>query len=101
MPNKKSNAASAVLNDRLYVIGGYSYEKWTNSVAFFTAAENRWTSIAPMIHNMSNPQAGVANGYLFVMSENSCETFEKYDPISDEWSIVSQFIITKFYLVFV
>lgn len=87
-------ANCAVLNDRLYAIGGYLLRrsrpfKWTNSVEYFTAAENRWTSVAPMNSGTGITLTGVVNGYIYVMCGDS---LEKYDPVSNMWLRVSEFL---------
>lgn len=57
MINIRSYASVAVLNERLYVCGGYNMRS-LSSVEVYDAKMNRWWSTVPM--NLRRSEAGIA-----------------------------------------
>lgn len=95
----RAHGATAVLLDRLYVIGGHeSRETCLKSVEYYSSASNTWTSVAPMNFARSQCQAGVARGHLYVVggrighlpdsNSHVYASIERYDPLMDEWTVV-------------
>lgn len=89
----RANAACAVWKDRLYIIGGTNYNCCLESVEYYCVIKGIWTTDTPMPHAISNPQAGVTNGYLFVVgSFNGFQTIQRYNPIYNIWVEASSFL---------
>lgn len=91
----RSRAASVILAKRLYVIGGEGDRfRYLNQIEYFDPNKNRWISQTPMIERRAAPQAGVVNGYLFVLGGYTRDmvhsSIEMFDSVKNNWSMVSE-----------
>lgn len=79
MPTARCNMASVVIDDSIYVIGGYGGGEALNTVEIFDTKTCKW-STAPSIHVPRWPcRAAVVGGIIYVLGgENS--SFETYTP---------------------
>lgn len=62
--NPVSEATGRVLNDKLYVFGGFRYPDWnqpTNRAQVYDPLTNTWTALAPLPHNPKGAGFGGAN----------------------------------------
>lgn len=99
MTAMRSTAGVAVLNNRLYAIGGRDGSSCHRSVECYDPHTNKWSIRAPMNRRRGGVGVGVANGYLYALGGHDCpvsnpavcrtETVERYDPTSDTWTMVS------------
>lgn len=92
MPIPHSGSASAVLNDRLYVIGGASNSPTpVRYTQMFDPASNTWTTKAPYPDGLglaAGPAVAV-NGKIYTLADtySPSESFmEMYDPATDNWT---------------
>lgn len=105
MPDKngpKHHAASAVIDDKIYVLGGRLFG---NGVAneindaltnlddnmIYDPKTDKWSSMDPMPIRRSGFAAETLNGEIYVfggqMADGSNINVERYDPITNQWSI--------------
>lgn len=100
MSSIRAHGASAVLFDRLYVIGGHESRRiCLKSVEYYSSASNTWTPVAPMNFARSQCQAGMARGCLYVLggrighlpdaNSHIFASIERYDPLVDQWTVVN------------
>jgi len=88
MPTPRGAPAGAVIDDRLYVVGGASPQ--TNSLIAYIPAEDRWITLSPMRVARDHLAAGVIGGRLYVVGGRNGSSFtlnllEEYDPQLDRW----------------
>lgn len=90
----RSRVGVAVMENRLYAIGGYNGTDRLNTVEVFDAETKRWSRIASMKCKRSAVGAVAVDDTLFVCGGfdgiSSLDTVEKYDPISKRWSMVAK-----------
>ena len=89
MPAARQEIATAVLNGRIYVIGGFDNAgQSTDSVFVYNPQSNTWSTAAslPIVNN--HGAAAVANGQLFAFGGVSNRAFV-YNPAGNSWSEVA------------
>src|SRR5262245_10425130 len=89
MPAARQEVATAVLGERVYVIGGFdSAGQSTDSVFVYNPQSNTWSAAAslPIVNN--HGAAAVANGRLFAFGGVSNRAFV-YDPAGNAWSEIA------------
>jgi N-acetylneuraminic acid mutarotase len=78
----RTDAAAAVLNGRLYVIGGQQNDRALES---YDPVTGTWTTLASSNHSHQySPLAASIGGKLYVVGGNS--EMEIYDPVTNSWS---------------
>jgi N-acetylneuraminic acid mutarotase len=101
MPTAREHLTSAVVDGKLYVIGGEvpnpdgtgneTYQRLTTT-EMYDPATDQWTALAPMPTPRSSITSAVINGQIHVVSgENVQDTcvfpqHEVYDPKTNTWS---------------
>jgi N-acetylneuraminic acid mutarotase len=92
MPTARQELATAVLNGKIYAIGGYdSSGTPTNIVEVYDPTTNTWTSAHPIPRALHHNSAAVAAGKLYSFGGPSTETFV-YDELNDSWSAVASML---------
>lgn len=102
LPTLRGGCASAVVNNRLYVLGGgLSARKPVAAVESYDPQTNQWSTHAPMPQPRNNVVAAVLNGKIYVAAgladpsngtqdpppENEpSDHVDIYDPETDSWS---------------
>jgi Kelch motif len=89
MPTKRQELATAVLNGRIYVIGGYDIDgNSTATVEVYDPHANTWASAHPIPLAVNHNSAAVAAGKLYSFGASGGAAYV-YDPISDSWAPVA------------
>ena len=92
MPTARQELATAVLNGKIYAIGGYdSSGTPTNIVEVYDPTTNTWTSAHPIPVALHHNSAAVAAGKLYSFGGPSTQTFV-YDELIDSWSAVASML---------
>jgi N-acetylneuraminic acid mutarotase len=104
-PVLRMQTASALLNGKIYVIGGRSFtadpeppycvHDQCNTVEVYDPATNTWATKNNFPLFVSAVGAAVANGELYVAGGNASTTptsgdVYKYTPATDSWQVVAQ-----------
>jgi len=89
MPTASTGLAAAVVNGRLYAIGGAN-NVILNTVEAYDPATDTWTTVAPMPTARAFLAVGVVHGILYAVGgENGVSylnTVEAYNPTTNTWS---------------
>lgn len=89
MPFARNGSAAGVINNVIYVAGGWNFSHTTQLEAF-DPATNSWTTKANRPSVQTHPAEGVINGKLYTAggTNSSIEINEvrAYDPVTNSWS---------------
>ena len=86
MPGLRQELASAVLNGKLYVIGGYDENRGsTATVQVYNPTTDRWALAHLLPYAVNHNAAAVAGGRLYSFGAGGGETFV-YNPNNNSWS---------------
>lgn len=102
MPTKRTEAAAAAVDGKVYVVGGFEKPGLGNvlnfaitpSVEMYDPVTDRWASKAPMPAGLHHVGIGVAAGRLYVIGGyrksglsawSPVATVYAYDPTTDTW----------------
>jgi N-acetylneuraminic acid mutarotase len=86
MPGLRQELASAVLNGKLYVIGGYDENRGsTATVQVYNPTTDRWALAHLLPYAVNHNAAAVAGGRLYSFGAGGEETFV-YNPNNNSWS---------------
>jgi len=93
VPQPRTEVAAAVLDGKIYLIGGFAKEGVTARVEMYDPATNRWTARASMPVPLHHAGAAALNGKLYVVggleggrSWKPSSGLWEYDPGSDRWT---------------
>lgn len=97
MTYSRTFAESGVLNDQLYVAGGYDYDNFSHNFTVLEAydpATDSWSTKAPMLIPVGEMAGEVVDNKLYLIggwvysdSNNSTNVVQIYDPTTDSWSM--------------
>ncbi|XP_060533723.1 kelch-like protein 5 [Cylas formicarius] len=99
MQNQRCSAGVAVLNGKLYAVGGRDGTSCLRTVECYDPHTNKWTLAAPLPTRKGCVGVGTANGQLYVMGGQDAaannptasrfDCVDRYDPTTDTWTTVS------------
>ena len=113
LPTKRWEFSTAVVADKIYLIGGSLFENHAgpfglSTVEVYDTQTNTWQRVADMPTPRTNAKAAVVNGTIYVFGGyNSKDKFlqnwkmadhvEAYDPRTDTWTRKKKMPISRFY----
>ena len=92
---------AAVINDTLYIVGGYSGLRRSNSLHSLDLRTMEWTELEPMHQSRCYVTTVALDGYLYAMGgfdgtfhvpPSRCSTVERFDPSTGRWTFLSPMI---------
>ena len=94
MPTVRPGAAATVLNNVLYVVGGFSSNNYVGTLESFDPTTRKWTSALPTMPTSRTALGAAAlGGKLFAIGGCSCDNcgclqniVQAYDPGLGKWS---------------
>lgn len=93
MMTTRSRVAVAVLQGKLYAIGGYNGLERLSTVEVFEPETKKWKRVSSISKPRSALGSAVLNNRLYVCGGydgfQSSDTVEMYEPKSDKWSLIS------------
>lgn len=92
MPTARTSSFAAVLNNKLYVMGGgIGPATYTDVVEVYDPVTNSWETKSPIASGArAGGTAGVANGKIYLIGGRNPSTTnlnEEYDPVSNTWTV--------------
>ncbi|CAG7732214.1 unnamed protein product [Allacma fusca] len=91
MPSRKTGHCVAVVNSRLYAIGGGGSVEMRKETkcAVYQPETNLWNLIAPLNQARQHGSAFVLDGSIYIVGGNlGPPTMEKYDVLRNTWTLV-------------
>lgn len=86
MPFSRQELATAALNGKLYILGGYYLGFMsTATVQVYNPTTDTWTLAHPLPYAVNHNAAAVAGGRLYSFGAGGGETFV-YNPNNNSWS---------------
>lgn len=83
-------AGVAVIDQKVYLIGGVDGHDPTNTVRCFDLLTKTWTEVAPMHTKRCYASAAVVKGYIYVLggydAKHRLQSVERYDPKTNQWT---------------
>jgi RNA polymerase sigma factor (sigma-70 family) len=90
MPTARDSVSIAVVNNKIYVIGGSPDAGFLATVEEYDPIADKWTKKTDMPTARTGSSASAVNGKIYViggMNSTIClPTVEEYDPVADIWS---------------
>jgi N-acetylneuraminic acid mutarotase len=90
MPTARTGHSVAVVNNKLYAIGGLNGSGYLNTVEEYNPASNSWATRAAMPTRRAEAAAAVVNGKIYVAGGTDGGTLsklEEYDPATNVWTV--------------
>lgn len=88
-----SALGSAVLNNKLYVCGGYNGVQSSDTVEMYNPANDQWTMVSSMKKHRSAAGVTAFNGMIFVAGGHDgyriFDSVECYDTQKDCWTMIA------------
>jgi formylglycine-generating enzyme required for sulfatase activity/N-acetylneuraminic acid mutarotase len=84
MPTAIIYMGIAVLNNKIYCIGGYDGSSYISTVEVYDPATDKWTTL-PDMPTARAPAAAVFNNKIYVIGGGDIGTVEEYDPSANTW----------------
>ena len=87
--------SSAVVNGKLFVLGGFNHdEEVLSSVECFDPETGLWSAVSPMSRPRLGAGAAVLAGKIFVaggcdVGDQFLSSVESFDPVTDRWTVVA------------
>jgi len=96
MPYPRTDFAGASLNEKIYIIGGFStYGETLNTVEYYDPKTDTWSTASPLPEQLDHAAAAVYNGTLYVVGGYAREDHTKdgnpsdrlfiYNASTDKW----------------
>ena len=92
MPTPRARFGVAVVEDKIYCIGGLPTSGGTTANEVYDPTNNSWSSKAPMPNSLYPVVVTVADDKIYVMSadyKGGRESPQVYDPLTDSWTLKS------------
>lgn len=93
MPNRRCRAGLAVLDEKVYAVGGFDGSLRVRTVEIYESATDTWTSGASMIARRSTLGVAVLNDCIYAVGgfdgTTGLNSAEMYDPVTQEWQMIA------------
>ncbi len=97
MPSARTNFGTAIVGDKIYVLGGHDgYLRTLDSVVVYDIATDTWSDVAPLPQAMHHPAVASDGKSVFVLggmtgfASRPLDVAYAYDPIRNVWEEIGQ-----------
>ena len=102
MPTARNYAGAAVLDGKIYVIGGWSNRNSNiSTVEVYDPQANTWATAPPMSERRNGPGVAALGGKIYVaggyVGGSDLASVEVFDPQTNSWSAVAPRALTRFF----
>ncbi|KAG9347174.1 hypothetical protein JZ751_006101 [Albula glossodonta] len=105
MATPRSTVGVAVLNNKLYAVGGRDGSSCLKSVECFDPHTNKWSTCGQMANRRGGVGVATWNGFLYAIGGHDApasslasrlsDCVERYDPKTDTWTAVAPMSISR------
>ncbi|EGG20672.1 Kelch repeat-containing protein [Cavenderia fasciculata] len=89
LPTKRTSFAMTVVDDYIYVMGGYKGSSPTDIVERYHPKSNSWCSVASMSSKRAEFSAAVIDDHIYAIGGSiPNSTVEKFNPHANQWTLV-------------
>jgi formylglycine-generating enzyme required for sulfatase activity/N-acetylneuraminic acid mutarotase len=85
MPSAIIYRGIAVLNNKIYCIGGYNGSSYVATVEVYDPATDKWATL-PNMPTARAPAAATVNNKIYVIGGGDIATVQEYDPNANTWT---------------
>lgn len=89
----RSYHGTAVIDRKLYCIGGFNGTDYFNTCSCFNAEKKTWKEIAPMHIRRCYVSVASLNGFIYALGgydgHSRQNTGERYDPKKNQWTMIA------------
>lgn len=89
----------AILDNKMYVIGGFDGLEYFNSCRCYDFDQKQWQNIAPMNTRRCYVSVTVLHGIIYAMGgfdgHSRQSTAEKYDPATNQWTLLPNMNVAR------
>lgn len=91
-PIKRTESSAALVDDQIYVLGGFTPNGVSNKVDVWNLESATWSRIVPLPRGLNHTTASVVNGKLYVIGGFGSATWRpsnvnyEYDPQTHRWT---------------
>lgn len=93
MPNRRCRAGLAVLNDKVYAVGGFDGSLRVRTVEVYDPVTDNWSNGVSMIARRSTLGVAVLNDCVYAVGgfdgSTGLNSAEMYDPQTQEWQMIA------------
>ncbi|XP_031627071.1 ring canal kelch homolog isoform X2 [Contarinia nasturtii] len=93
MPSRRCRAGLAVLNDKVYAVGGFNGSLRVRTVDVYDPATDSWSATCSMEARRSTLGVAVLNGLIYAVGgfdgATGLESAEVYDPKTNTWTMIA------------
>jgi N-acetylneuraminic acid mutarotase len=87
MPTAREDVGIGVVNDKIYVIGGWRQDSNSlNTVEMYDPESNTWTKKADLPEKKEELGVAVVNGKIYAIGGDVSDSVFEYDPITNIWA---------------
>lgn len=87
MPRPRADRSAAVVNGRVYLLGGDCCESYPTDV--YDVATDTWSQAAPMPTPRGELGVAVVDGIIYAISGWNSDVTEAFDPVTNTWSTLA------------
>ncbi|XP_025192493.1 kelch-like protein 2 [Melanaphis sacchari] len=96
---KRKDLGVGILDNCIYVVGGYDGTKYLNNAEVFDVNNQKWQIVSNMLSKRNSFGVGVLNNLLYSVGgydgSSYLKTVECYDPSLNTWAIVAEMSIRR------
>ncbi|XP_076033386.1 kelch-like protein 8 isoform X2 [Oratosquilla oratoria] len=93
----------AVVDNRVYAMGGYDGVHWLNSVECYDPLKDAWSPAPPMVSSRSSFGVTVSDGRIYCLGgfggSQALNSVEKFNPRTNKWHCVTSMQLRRLALV--
>ena len=92
----------AVVDDKIYAIGGYNSSGYLNSVEEYDPATNKWITKASMLTARAENQVALVDGKIYATggyttTGSPLKSVEEYDPVTNTWTTKAPMTTARYF----
>lgn len=96
MNSQRSDGSSCVMDDKIYMVGGFNGQECLQSAEIYDPVTDTWEFIQPMRNRRSGVGACALNGNIYAIGGfNGVARMlsgERYSPVTNQWTAIKDML---------